>query len=190
MARVKLKHFARPDMVSDPEWEQAMEVSVKYVEKKINRLNHCGALDENVFGIPAAEHFVYGAFDKLYTGEWEWSPHRAIHTQLVKIALSDISHHLRDWKKKEHVEVVEFDERIADHLTDDEDFLDIVYEKAEGYAAGDEDLLSYLKAMRRCNNYELIAEEMGVEIKIVYQLQRKLIRRIEKAKSANVKKQM
>ena len=85
---------------------------------------------------------------------------------------------------------MEFDERIADHLTDDEDFLDIVYEKAERYAAGDEDLLSYLKAMRRCNNYDLIAEEMGVEIKIVYQLQRKLIRRIEKAKSAKAKKQM
>ena len=50
MARVKLKHFARPDMVSDPEWEQAMEVSVKYVEKKINRLNHCGALDEKETG--------------------------------------------------------------------------------------------------------------------------------------------
>lgn len=190
MARVKLKHFARPDMVSDPDWEQGMEVAVKYIEKKISRLNHCGALDEGVFAIPTAEHFVFGAFDKLFTGEWEWSEHRAIHTQLVKIALSDISHHLRDWKKKEHVEVVAFDERIADHLTDDEDFLDIVYEKAERYAAGDEDLLSYLKAMRRCNNYELIAEEMGVEIKIVYQLQRKLIRRIEKAKSAKAKKQM
>lgn len=182
MARVKLKHFARPDMVSDPEWGQAMEVAVKYVEKKINRLNHCGALDESVFGISAAEHFVFGAFDKLFTGEWEWSEHRAIHTQLVKIALSDISHHLRDWKKKEHVEVVEFDERMADHLSDDEDFLDIVYDIAEEAADGDEDLLDYLKAMRRCNNYELIAEEMGIDIKYVYQLQRKLIRRLEKRK--------
>lgn len=182
MARVKLKHFARPDMVSDPEWGQAMEVAVKYVEKKINRLNHCGALDESVFGISAAEHFVFGAFDKLFTGEWEWSEHRAIHTQLVKIALSDISHHLRDWKKKEHVVVVEFDERMADHLSDDEDFLDIVYEIAETAADGDEDLLDYLKAMRRCNNYELIAEEIEIDIKYVYQLQRKLIRRLEKRK--------
>lgn len=182
MARVKLKHFARPDMVSDPEWGQAMEVAVKYVEKKINRLNHCGALDESVFGISAAEHFVFGAFDKLFTGEWEWSEHRAIHTQLVKIALSDISHHLRDWKNKEHVEVVEFDERMADHLSDDEDFLDIVYEIAEEAADGDDDLLDYLKAMRRCNNYELIAEEMEIDIKYVYQLQRKLIRRLEKRK--------
>lgn len=180
MARVKLKHFARPDMVSDPEWGQAMEVAVKYVEKKINRLNHCGALDEGVFGISAAEHYVFGAFDKLFTGEWEWSEHRAIHTQLVKIALSDISHHLRNWKKKEHVEIVEFDERIADHLSDDEEFLDIVYEIAEKAAESDADLLDYLKSMRRCNNYELIAEEMEIEIKYVYQLQRKLIRRLEK----------
>lgn len=96
MARVKLKHFAEADMVSDPEWGQAMEVAVKYIEKKISRLNHCGALDESVFGMRAAEHFVFGAFDKLYTGEWEWNAHRAPHTQLVKIALSDISHHLRN----------------------------------------------------------------------------------------------
>lgn len=180
MPRVKLKHFERPDMVSDPEWEQAMEVAVKYVEKKINRLNHCGALDESVFGIPVAEHFVFGAFDKLFTGEWEWNEHRAIHTQLVKIALSDISHHLRDWKKKEHVEIVEFDESMADRLNHDDDFLDIVYEIAEKASDGDEELLEYLKAMRCCNNYELIAEELGVDIQTVYQRQRKLMRRLEK----------
>ena len=183
MERVKLKHFARPDMVSDPEWEQGMEVAVKYIEKKISRLNHCGALDEGVFAIPTAEHFVFGAFDKLFTGEWEWSEHRAIHTQLVKIALSDISHHLRDWKKKEHVEVVEFDERIADHLTDDEDFLDIVYEIAEEAAADDEQLMLYLRKVREVNNYEVIAEDMGLTITEVYQLQRKLVRRLEKRKN-------
>lgn len=183
MARVKLKHFARPDMVSDPEWEQAMEVSVKYVEKKINRLNHCGALDESVFGIPASEHFVYGAFDKLFTGEWEWSEHRAIHTQLVKIALSDISHHLRDWKNKEHVEIVEFDERMADRLNHDDDFLDIAYEIAEKAAAGDQQLLLYLKEVREVNNFEIIAEDMGLTITEVYQLHRKMKRRLEKRKA-------
>jgi len=190
MERVKLKHFARPDMVSDPEWGQAMEVAVRYVEKKINRLNHCGALDESVFGISAAEHFVFRAFDKLFTGEWEWSERRAIHTQLVKIALSDISHHLRDWKKKKHVQIVEFDERIADHLTDDEDFLDIVYEIAEKAADGDKVLLDYLKAMRRCDDYELIGEELGIEIREVYQRQRKLMRRLEKRKLLKKKNQI
>lgn len=182
MERVKLKHFARPDMVSDPDWEQGMEVAVKYIAKKINRLNHCGALDDGMFGMPAAEHFVFAAFDKLYTGQWEWNAHRTIHTQLVKIALSDISHHLRDWKKQQHVQMEELDERVADRLSHDEDFLDIVYEMAEKIANGDPDLLAYLKSMRRCNNYELIGEELGVEVKVVYQLQRKLIRRIEKSK--------
>lgn len=182
MESVKLKHYARPDMVSDSEWEQAMEVAVKYIQKKLTGKTYGGAFDEGVFDRPAAEHFVFEAFDKLYSGEWKWSEHRAIHTQLVKIALSDISHHLRDWKNKEHVEVVEFDERMADHLSDDEDFLDIVYEIAEEAADGDDDLLDYLKAMRRCNNYELIAEEMEIDIKYVYQLQRKLIRRLEKRK--------
>ena len=123
---------------------------------------------------------MFGAFDKLFTGEWEWNEHRAIHTQLVKIALSDISHHLRDWKKKEHVEIVEFDESMADRLNHDDDFLDIVYEIAEKASDGDEELLEYLKAMRCCNNYELIAEELGVDIQTVYQRQRKLMRRLEK----------
>ncbi len=187
MARVKLKHFAEADMVSDLEWGQAMEVAVKYIEKKISRLNHCGALDESVFGMRAAEHFVFGAFDKLYTGEWEWNAHCAPHTQLVKIALSDISHHLRDWMKKEHTEVVELDERVADHLQDDEDFMDIVYEMAEEAAGDDEQLRVYLKKMREVNNYEVIAEEMGLSMREVYQLQRKLLRRLEKIKKDKVK---
>lgn len=55
MERVKLKHFARPDMVSDPDWEQGMEVAVKYIAKKISRLNHCGALDDSAVRISAIE---------------------------------------------------------------------------------------------------------------------------------------
>lgn len=182
MERVKLKHYDRCDLVEDPDWEMAMEVSVKYIAKILNKMQYGNSMEEGNFGLPPEEHFVFGAFDKLYTGEWEWRPHQAIHTQLVKIALSDIHHYLDSWKKKEHVEVVEFDERMSDHLSDDEDFLDIVYNIAEKVTAGDKDLLDYLKAMRHCDNYELIGEELGIPIREVYQRQRKLMRRLKKRK--------
>ena len=180
MDRLELKHYATRDEVADPQWEQAMEASVKFLAKKIAKMDCGEAMAEGNFGMPAAEHFVFEAFAKLYKGEWEWSQHRALHTQIIRIALSDIHHYLESYKDKEHPETVEIDERLADHLADDEDFKDVVYEIAEQAAAGDKDLLDYLKAMRRCNNYELIAEELGLEMREVYQRQRKLLRRLEK----------
>ena len=182
MPRVKLKHFDRCDMVKDPDWEMAMEVSVKYIAKILKKMQCGKAMEGGNLGLPPEEHFVFGAFDKLYTGEWEWCSHQAIHTQLVKIALSDIHHYMDSWKTKEHVELVEFDERLADYLSDDEDFMNVVYEIAEQVAAGDKELLDYLKAMRRCDDYELIGEELGIPIRKVYQRQRKLMRRLEKRK--------
>ena len=38
--------------------------------------------------------------------------------------------------------------------------------------------------MRRCNDYKLMAEALGIELREVYQRQRKLLRRIEKEKSS------
>ena len=60
---------------------------------------------------------------------------------------------------------------------------DIVYDIAEEAAAGDKQLLEYLKKVREVNNYEVIAEDMGLTITEVYQLQRKLVRRLQKRKT-------
>lgn len=183
MKRVKLKHYDRKDLVSDPVWEQAMEVAVKFIAKKLAKMKCSLALAEDNFGVPPEEHFVFGAFDKLYTGIWEWNPHCAVHTQIIKIALSDIHHYLDSWNNNdEHPQTVEIDERLADRLTEDTDFMDVVYEIAEKAVNGDKDLLDYLKTMRRCDDYELIGEELGIPIQEVYQRQRKLMRRLEKRK--------
>jgi hypothetical protein len=182
MGKTKFEHFDRCDLVEDPDWEVAMEVSVKYIAKILNKMQCERAMQDGHFEVPPEDHFVFGAFDKLYTGEWEWCKHQAIHTQIVKIALSDIHHYLDSWKGKEHVQLVEVDEKLANKLTEDKDFMDVVYEIAEEVAAGDKDLLDYLKSMRRCDDYELIGEELGIPIREVYQRQRKLMRRLEKRK--------
>lgn len=182
MRKTQFEHYDRCDLVEDPDWEIAMEVSVKYIAKILNRMHCEKAMTDGHFEVPPEEKFVFDAFDKLYTGEWDWCSHQAIHTQLVKISLSDIHHYLDSWKTKEHVQLVELDPRLADRLKDDNDFLDVVYEIAEEVAAGDKDLLDYLKAMRRCDDYELIGIELEISIREVYQRQRKLMRRLEKRK--------
>ena len=181
--KMNFDHYAQADLVSDPEWEIGMEVSVKYIAKKLAKMQCGAAMAEENFGMPPGEHFVFGAYDKLYTGEWEWDPHSAVHTQLIKIALSDIHHHLDSWKNKVHPQMVDIDERLANRLKEDEDFMDIVYEEAQEAVAGEQDLLDYLKSMRRCDDYELIGEELGIPIQEVYQRQRKLMRLIEKRKT-------
>ena len=74
---------------------------------------------------------------------------------------------------------MEIDERLADRLAEDMDFMDLMYDKAYEYAGKDEDLVEYVEAVRKYNNYEVIAEELHIEKKKVYQRQRKLFRRIE-----------
>lgn len=58
--------------MSDPEWEIGMEVSVKFIAKKLAKMQCGAAMAEDNFGMSPEEHFVFGAYDKLYTGEWEW----------------------------------------------------------------------------------------------------------------------
>lgn len=179
MGRVKFKQLVRPDMVSDQEWWLALEVTAKYIAKKLEGHMNGGAFDESVFGMPAPEYFSKIAFEKLYTGEWEWCSYRAVHTQLIRIALSDMHHHVEEWMKHTHREMIEIDEQLAEQLAEDEAIMDLVYEKAEEAAKGDKELLDYIEAVRLYNDYNIIAEKLTIEKRDVYQRQRKLIRRLQ-----------
>lgn len=173
---------AGPESVSDSEWMLALEVTAKWIAKKLAGHMNGGAFDESVFGMPAPEYFANQAFDKLYTGEWEWCSYRAVHTQMIRIALSDMHHHLETWKEEDSPQMVEIDERLADRLANDMDFMDVMYDKAYEFAGKDDDLVEYVSAVRMYNNYDVIAEELRIEKTKVYQRQRKLFRRIEARK--------
>lgn len=184
--REKWKLHASPDTVSDREWELALEVTAKWIAKKLAGHMNGGAFDESVFGMPAPEYFATQAFDKLYTGEWEWSSHRAVHTQMIRIALSDMHHHIEEWNDEDHPQFEEIDESLANRLAEDMDFMDVMYDKAYEFAGDDEDLVEYVGAVRKYNNYDVIAEELHIEKTKVYQRQRKLFRRIEVCKTSKV----
>lgn len=173
---------AGPETVSDSEWMLALEVTAKWIAKKLAGHMNGGAFDESVFGMPAPEYFANQAFDKLYTGEWEWCSYRAVHTQMIRIALSDMHHHLETWSEEDSPQMVEIDERLADRLANDMDFMDVMYDKAYEFAGKDDDLVEYVSAVRKYNNYDVIAEELRIEKTKVYQRQRKLFRRIEARK--------
>ena len=173
------KLHAGPESVSDKEWELALEVTAKWIAKKLAGHMNGGAFDESVFGMPAPEYFATQAFDKLYTGEWEWCSYRAVHTQMIRIALSDMHHHLETWNEEEVPQFVEIDEHLAERLAADMDFMDVMYEKAHQFADGDKELDEYVDAVRKYNNYDVIAEELHIEKTKVYQRQRKLFRRIQ-----------
>lgn len=182
MHKEKPKQHAKLRDVSDQEWWLALEVTAKWIAKKLAGHMKGGAFDESVFGMPAPEHFANQAFEKLYTGEWEWCSYRAVHTQMIRIALSDMHHHLETWNEEDAPKMVEIDELLADRLAEDMDFMDMMYDKAYEYAGKDEDLVEYVGAVRKYNNYDVIAEELRIEKTKVYQRQRKLFRRIEARK--------
>ena len=181
-SNVKQKRHADRESVSGPEWLLALETTAKWVAKKLAGHMNGGAFDESVFGMPAPEYFANRAFDKLYTGEWEWCSYRAIHTQMIRIALSDMHHHIEVWKEDDQPQMVEIDERLAERLAEDMDFMDVMYDKAYEFAGEDEDLVEYVGAVRKFNNYDVIADELHIEKVKVYQRQRKLFRRIQVSK--------
>lgn len=39
MGKTKFEHYDRCDLVEDPDWEIAMEVSVKYIAKILNKMH-------------------------------------------------------------------------------------------------------------------------------------------------------
>ena len=73
-----------------------------------------------------------------------------------------------------------YEEMLAGSLADEDETLDYTYEQAEKAARGDADLLEFINQMRRCPTYEDIAIEMNRTVDDIYNLARKLKRRLKK----------
>jgi len=180
MSVFKLNHCERLDSVSDVEWREAMECLSNYLTKKLAGKTVSGAFSESVLGVSAVEYFSKLAFIRLYSGQWKWKESLGLKTQLIRIARSEMSHHLRNWLKSEGPQAVRLDNSISESLLVEDDSLDVAYEIALSAAKDDPQLVAYINAVRDLNNYDDIAKELNISKKAVYALQRRLIRRLKK----------
>ena len=137
-----------------------------------------GALSERSLGEDAISHFSHEAILKLWDCSWEWKDEYSLYEQLKRIIGSLISEEIRKFKLRGEKNPQTLDEKVGTNEEND-DFRDEFREWMALVAEGDGDLEAYVRAVIACPSSKDIAEEMGIDVKDVYNLTKRLKRKLE-----------
>lgn len=189
MEKMKLCHSPLSfDSITDQQWEEALWATAQHITRKLHGNPKTGPFAEAYLGVTAAEFFASKAFDVLYSRRWTYKEEFSITLQMIKAADGLMSNHkkmfenmFKEEQERPTIESFEnYEEMLAGSLADEDETLDYTYEQAEKAARGDADLLEFINQMRRCPTYEDIAIEMNRTVDDIYNLARKLKRRLKK----------
>ena len=165
--------------IDDDRWPVIIESLYGFVKyKAYDRGN--GAFSEKSLAEPAVEYFVHEAISKLWNCVWEWREDLTIEEQLRLVIGSLMSEATRKYKQRGNKDNVTINEnlKVADQSESQSDF----YEWLELAADGDEEMERYVKAFKICGSPAEIAVEMGVEVSKVYNITKRLKRKLESEK--------
>jgi hypothetical protein len=150
-------------------------------------------LGEDVVGRIATE-----CMEALFCGEWHWNPNRELSSQLIQIAKSKMSHIVRTFYNPNTPKVLlesglqtreddegnsdreKFELDVAAQWEFEANMRDMGYEMARNVVKDDPELLRYLDAMKELDNYYGIASLMEIPVNKVLNLERRLLKRLEK----------
>lgn len=183
----------RLDAVSPNEVRKALRFLGYWLTYKLKDRTESGAFSELVLGEPAVKYFSRRAIMKLWTGDWQWKEDLSLTKQLIRIARSDMSHHVRDWKKAHEPELSAMsnmtdsqlakmelvNQEFAEDLEGREKTKDMAYEIAEAMVSDDPQLLKYLKAVKELNNYHAIAKRMKMTKAELMEVEKRLLNRLK-----------
>lgn len=174
----KKRQIEKLSKVSDKEWNDTLKALYSYVGYKCKWYMSEGALSERNLGEDAISHFVHEAILKLWYCSWEWKEEYSLYEQLKRIICSLISEEIRKFKQRAGKDLLTLNENIGTN-DDNDDFRDEFREWMTLVAEGDVDLEAYVKAVIACPSSKDIAEEMGIDVKDVYNLTKRLKRKLE-----------
>ena len=124
---------------------------------------------------------------KWKSGKWRWKETLSLTTQLIRIARSEMSHIVRDWKAQGQPELIaashdEDAQKALDLLAAEEEFDEelksIAYEKAEKRLKDDPEMLRLLHLIRELNDRRAISKRMKVSIVEVRQMEAELLKKV------------
>jgi len=196
----------RLDGVTDRDWREALDELTVYLGWRLYGKTEKGAHSEKELGMPALTYYQEEAVVKLIEGEWNWQERFTLGKQLERIAASLITKQVQKWerehpfltengrckrddvipeRKPELIEYTDEMEQYSDILDDDgQEELDETYDVVYGLVADDEELTLFVSAIEHCGNFKDLPEHTGWEMKKVYRLMEKLMRRIRRSKLA------
>ena len=202
--KIKYDNSERLETVSDKQWRDALDELTAYLRWRLKGRTQRGAHSERELGMPALDYYQEEAVVKLIEGDWKWQDRFTLGKQLERIAADLITKQVQKWerehpwltedgtpKDQESVperkpELIEFTDDIdqySDILDDDgQEELDETYNVVYALVEDDEELTIFVSAIEHCGNFKDLPEQTGWEIKKVYRLMEKLMRRIRAAK--------
>ena len=165
----------------------AMELSGKWVVKRLNGNPTSGPFSELVLTEKAAMFFPKLAYMKWASGAWKWKEELDLPTQFIRIIRSEMSHRLRDWKERNEPEVTpmnnelvarEVEQALAEELEMEEEMKDLGYANILEYVAAYPNLVVYVNLVRETNNYRSISKKLRITMAEVKKLEAEVIRMI------------
>lgn len=202
----KYDNSERLETVSDKQWREALDELTAYLRWRLKGKTQRGAHSERELGMPALDYYQEEAVVKLIEGDWKWQDRFSLGKQLERIAADLITKQVQKWerehpfltedgtpkssesipeRKPELIEYTDEMEQYSDILDDDgQEELDETYDVVYGLVADDEELTLFVSAIEHCGNFKDLPEHTGWEMKKVYRLMEKLMRRIRRSKLA------
>ena len=165
----------------------AMELSSKWVVKKLKGNPTSGPFSELVLTEKAAMFFPKLAYMKWASGAWKWKEGLDLPTQFIRIIRSEMSHRLRDWKERNEPEVTpmnnelvarEVEQALAEELEMEEEMKDLGYANILEYVAAYPNLVVYVNLVRETNSYRSISKKLCITMAEVKKLEAEVIRMI------------
>lgn len=168
--------------ISETEWQTSIKQLLVFLRWKLRNMSKNGAFSEAALGMPAVDYFRSEACYKLISGAWQWNPRRSLALQLIAIASNLISKHAEQYANKpETVSLEDLTQEVA--AEENLDMTDAAYAIAFEHVKGIKELEEYLKAVQEYNDYKEISIHLHLTMREVYQLERRMMRRITLAVS-------
>lgn len=180
------------------EWQRLAAVTRKEREKALRQLKRwvhwqiikrgfnleCGPFSSGAMGGDAVEVISNECLEALFCGEWHWKSTRSLESMLIQIAKSKMGHIIEDYYEHGQPEMTltsdqsfreEVEMNIAAQWKFEANMRDMGYEIAREAVKNHPDLLAYLDAMFKIDNYQGIASQLSIDVKKVMKLEKKLL---------------
>lgn len=202
----KYDNSERLEAVSDKQWRDALDELTAYLRWRLRGKTQRGAHSERELGMPALDYYQEEAVVKLIAGDWKWQDRFSLGKQLERIAADLITKQVQKWerehpwltedgtpkssesipeRKPQMIEYTDDMEKYSEMVDDDgQEELDETYDVVYALVADDEELTLFVSAIEHCGNFKDLPEHTSWEMKKVYRLMEKLMRRIRRSKLA------
>lgn len=208
----KYDNSERLETVSDKQWREALDELTAYLRWRLKGKTQRGAHSERELGMLALDYYQEEAVVKLIEGDWKWQDRFSLGKQLERIAADLITKQVQKWerehpfltedgrckrddvipeRKPELIEYTDDMEQYSDILDPStgsgqvrQEELDETYNVVYALVEDDEELTLFVSAIEHCGNFKDLPEHTGWEMKKVYRLMEKLMRRIRRSKLA------